>query len=419
MSRKFAAVSLGLVVILLGVIAGPVGCGGEKKAETGQFAFGWLQDLTGRAAFAVKQVYDGVYDYVRMTAEEDPIPGVTIKIVTYDTKSDYSRVPIGYVWLRGQNATLLSVAAHDSLMLQDRMEQDEWPSLYMSSMPQLQTWEWYWTLYGTSASMLESLLEWLREEGWDYSQGKPKIGALTYAGIVYYEQFCEVTEEVMAQYPDKYDWQGAQKAPVGTTAWAYEANALKGCDIILTFLSGTPLASFIKEVRARGFTGQFMGPLDSLLAYWGLMKETVPLDQLDGCVSPLSMPHLDETDNVFIQEVVGYMERYRGKDALDFYRTGTGYQCGWALGALLVDVVRRAAEQVGAENVGDIQGRALRDVIKETNLTIDGWGETLKARGDLTTLSRVAKMYEYRADVDKWVSTSDWFVPKSLQVGGE
>jgi len=363
MSRKFAAVSLGLVVILLGVIAGPVGCGGEKKAETGQFAFGWLQDLTGRAAFAVKQVYDGVYDYVRMTAEEDPIPGVTIKIVTYDTKSDYSRVPIGYVWLRGQNATLLSVAAHDSLMLQDRMEQDEWPSLYMSSMPQLQTWEWYWTLYGTSASMLESLLEWLREEGW--------------------------------------------------------ANALKGCDIILTFLSGTPLASFIKEVRARGFTGQFMGPLDSLLAYWGLMKETVPLDQLDGCVSPLSMPHLDETDNVFIQEVVGYMERYRGKDALDFYRTGTGYQCGWALGALLVDVVRRAAEQVGAENVGDIQGRALRDVIKETNLTIDGWGETLKARGDLTTLSRVAKMYEYRADVDKWVSTSDWFVPKSLQVGGE
>ena len=86
---------------------------------------------------------------------------------------------------------------------------------------------------------------------------------------------------------------------------------------------------------------------------------------------------------------------------------------------ILVDIVRRAAAEVGAANVGNISGSALRDLIRETNLTVDGWGEAFKYRGNLGTLSRTVMMYRFNAAQDKWVSTSGWFVPASLAVAGE
>ncbi|OGO03214.1 MAG: hypothetical protein A2Y91_02300 [Chloroflexi bacterium RBG_13_54_8] len=419
MNKKAIMVTtLVLLAALLAALPGLVGCG-KEEVVTGTFSIGWLQDLTGRAGFGVKQVYDGLDDYIRKTTEEDPIPGVRIKLLAYDTKSDYGRVVPGYVWLRGQKATLLSVAAHDATLVADRFAADQWPVFYMSNMPQMLTNEWYYTVYGTSASMVETLLQSVRET-WDYgTKGKPKVGVLTYAGVVYYEDFLNTTEAVISQYPDKYDWVGAQKAPTTTTAWATEVFKLKDCDIIFCFLSGTPLASFVKEARDRGFKGEFMGPLDSFPAYWGLVRAAVPVAQLDGIISALGMPAIDEPNNPLINEVKAYMQQYRTADQIKNYSGGTGYSTGWAMGKILVDIVKRAAAEVGAENVGNIAGSTLRDLIRETNLTVDGWGETFKYRGNLGALSRTAMMYRFSAAEDKWVSISGWFVPASLAVAGE
>lgn len=422
MTRKvITAITLVVLALLLAALPGLVGCGGKKEVVTGTFTLGWLQDLTGRAGFAVKQVWDGVQDYVAKAEAENPIPGVKIKLISYDTKSDYGRVVPGYVWLRGQGATAISVATTDSALLWGRMADDQCVNLYMSNQPQTLSNEWTYTEYGTSASMVESLLQWLREGGgWDYAaKGKPKIGVLTYAGVTYYQDFVDTLEGVVNQYPDKYNYLGAQKAPTTTTTWAAEVLRLKDADIIFCFLSGTPLASFVKEARDRGYTGQFMGPLDAFAAYWGLIKAAVPVAQLDGITSALGMPAMDDPNTPIINEVKAYMQAHRSEADIKSYMGSTGYQTGYCLGMILVDVVTRAAAKVGAANVGDISGTDLRDVIRETNLTIDGYGEAFKYRGNMGALSRMAMMYKFSAAQDKWISISGWFLPASMKLPGE
>ena len=94
MSKRLAKLlALVLSVALLLSVPGLVGCGGEGEVSaTNKIKIGWLWDFTGRASLGVTQMYQGLVDYLRMTAEENPVPGAEIEMLTFDTKSDAARV---------------------------------------------------------------------------------------------------------------------------------------------------------------------------------------------------------------------------------------------------------------------------------------------------------------------------------------
>jgi hypothetical protein len=415
--RIIKAVALVFLGVLLATLPGLASCA-EEEEKVGVFTVGWLQDLTGRASFGVVQVYDGLNDYLRKMEEEEPIPGVKISVITYDTRGDYARVPAGYVWMKTQGATLLSVACHEALVVEDRFVTDECPVFYMTSDLQLDKSEWYFSAFAHPPAEVEVLMEWLKTS-WDYDLGEPKIGVLSYAGIVFYEDQADKVKEITELYPDSYEWVGAQKAPVGTMTFAAEVSRLMECNFIYTAISGPPLAAFIQEARARGWEGTFIGAGETMPSFWGLVKGAVPLAQLDGCVAACYFPHPDDPGVPAILEAKEYMEGHHTSKEVETYLTATGYCTGWAMGILLVDIVKRAADSVGAENVGEIGGRVLRDVIRETNLTIEGLGETFKSRGDWSILNRSIHLLRFSAAQDRWIPLTDWLVPPSLAVAGE
>ena len=127
MDRRFVkVVGVILAAVLLLTMSGLASCGGTDESEGHEIRIGILTDFTGPAAFAARQATNAIIDYFRLLEETDPIPGVKVKIITYDTRSDFSRVVPGYLWLKGQGAVLVyPISGDDLTMLEPRLARDE------------------------------------------------------------------------------------------------------------------------------------------------------------------------------------------------------------------------------------------------------------------------------------------------------
>ena len=400
--------ALVLLAVLFATPLSLVSCGEEETGET-KITFGFLYDLTGRASFGVKQMYNGLQDYLRMTEEKDPIPGAKIEIITYDTQSDSGRVPVGYMWLKGKGAVMMSASPPDTILLRHRLEADNIPFLGGANMFPLLDCDLYACLYGPAESQVEILLRWIMDT-WDYGLRKPKVGAVSLAGVLFYEGQVDMVESMCKDFPDKFDWMGAQMAPATTTSWAVEVGRLLDCDFIVVCLSGPPLASFTKEARNRGYNNRLIGGSDSFISFWDLVKGSVAPEGLDGIVTSLLIPWWDE-DVAFIRELKEYTQKYHTPAEVEAAYLSTGHISGWGYGMLLVDTVRRAVEEVGAANV---DGPTLCKALHETDLAVEGFGNRLRLTEEVNHFSQVARVLEYRATEDKWVPISDWYQPVRL-----
>lgn len=407
MRRRLTKVAvLVLLGVLLATLPGLVGCAEEKAAEK-EIVYGYLWDFTGRAALAVTDMYNSMMDYLRMVEEENPIPGVKIKVITYDTKSEGARIPPGYVWLKGKEMTILSAAPHDCELLRSRFEEDKIPVFESSNLLSTLDSEWLVSLYGAPESQIEILMHWIMDT-WEGTE-KPKISFIGLGGIPFYEAQRDMTEAICEQYPGKFEWLGDEMPPAGTMTWAPEVGRLMGSDFIMMGMSGPPLASFIKEARARGYENKFTGPLESFFAFWELVKGAVPLEDLDGTISGTFFPWWND-DIPFILERKEYIDKYRPGEA-ERLMLATGGFSGWAIGMILVDAVRRAVEEVGAENVDRL---VMRDALRETDMVVEGWGNPWKLIENINCLDRSVKLVEYRAAEDDWFAITEWEIPPSL-----
>ena len=77
---------------------------------------------------------------------------------------------------------------------------------------------------------------------------------------------------------------------------------------------------------------------------------------------------------------------------------------------ILVDIIRRAAAEVGPENVDSI---ALNNAMENIDLTLEGWGEPLKYHDGLNILHRPLRVIEFRVTGDSgdWYANSPWIWP--------
>jgi len=410
--RLTKVVALLLLGVLLTSLPGLAACGEDEDKGKNQVIVGWLWDLTGRASSAVIQMYEGFRDYITVAEREDPIEGVEIKFITYDTRSDSSRITPGYVWLKGKGITLVSAAPHDGEALMSRFEEDEMPYFGVSSVLGGLKSEWFFHVYGPPESQIEVEMQWIMDT-WDYdSLGEPMIGFAGLAGIPYYEGQRDTVEKWVSDYPEKFDWLGAQMAPTTTTMWASEVSKLKDSDFIFAGMSGPPLASFVRDARARGYENSLIGPMESFWAFWELIKGASPQEDLYGCISAYYEPWWDE-DVPYITKLSQHMEEFLSPAEIESSMMATGRISGWAGGMILYDAVKRAVNKVGAENV---DGPAMRDALAETDMEMisQGWGNDWKLT-NVNCFARTVRLFEYNPATDKWLPiTDEWYTPPSL-----
>ncbi|MCX5998763.1 MAG: ABC transporter substrate-binding protein [Chloroflexi bacterium] len=309
-ARFVKAAVLVVVVCLIAGVPALIGCGQEKT--TSEIVIGYMGDLTGPAAFGIKQVYDTVSAYLEMVQDQGVLPGVKTRLVSYDTRGDASRVAFGYLWLRDQGARLMIIPSPAEAEAVGTKPQSDGIALVgaPTSMGMLDC-PWYHGFYGPPYGNVQVLMLWASGK-WQSQgqQGKPKVGLVSYSGIDFYEEMLDGALATVALYPDKFDWVSGEMSPKGTMTWSIEIGRLMKCDYIVMGLTGAPLAAFIKEARTRGYSGKFIGPVESFGGYWSLLKSAVPKDQLDGIVMGLYCPWWND-DVPFINEcrerVVTYM----------------------------------------------------------------------------------------------------------------
>jgi len=351
-------------------------------------------------------------DYLRLVAEADPIPGVEIKVITYDTQSNPGRIPVGYQWLKGQGAAAMSCSPIDFELVMDNAAADHIPFIGLSNVLSTLQNDWQFSTMGPVDSEIEVLLQWVMD-GWQGYPTKPKIGFVGLAGVPFFQGQLNMAQTVCGQHPDKLEWLGAQMAPTTTTSWAIEVSRLMSSDFIIVALSGPPLASFTREAINRGYKNRFIGPYETYRGFWPLLAASVPLADLDGTVTAAYAPWYDE--NVpYISEIKEYMQEHLSPGQIEATYLDFGRIHGWAHGMVLVDTVRRAVQKVGAANV---DGSALRDALAETNIDMAavGWGNPWKITGKAHCFAQTIKVYEYKASSNSMTAVSSWIRPASLE----
>ena len=397
-----------LLVLMLGTVPGLVACGdGDGPVATNKIVMGWDWDFTGRASTAVKQMYEGFTDYLRMTKEEAPVPGVVVEPLVYDGKSDPARVLQGYHWLKDRGTEIFTCAPHDYAMLRDRIEADNMLCFLTSTQlvnldsPNLVS------QFGTPESELEIVMQWIMDT---WTETRPaKIGFVGLAGIAFYEAQLEQVLDMVEANPDKLEISSVQMVPTTTKTWAAEIQKLMPSDYINVAMSGSFLATFTIEARQRGYEKELVGPLESWWGFWDLVKGVVPEADLDGVVTATYFQWWNEP-GTFVDEANTYLDLYRPDEAAH-YRLVSGWLSGWGYGYIMIDALRRAADKVGGENVTDAD---LFQALQETDLTVDGWTTPWKTTPTVNALMRGVKMMQYQAAVADWVQIEPYVIPPSL-----
>ena len=413
MSRRLTkVVALVLAGVLLVSLAGLVGCGedeeGEKKTE---IAIGFQSDLTGPAAYAVRHLYDGFLDYFRMVEEEEPIPGVEIEVITYDTRSMASRVAPGYAWMKAKGVDVLClVAGVDREQLADKIEQDQIPVIGTQAAKPLLGHQWMFSLMTYPETQAEAILLWIIDD-WE-GEGLPKVGHLGCAAFTITEHYQAGFDEFLAANPDKIDWAGVEKGPYMATVWAPEVDRLKDCDYIVLSTVGPSAASFVAEARARGYEGKLISGMEAFPGFWDLVKARVAPDELYDCYYAHFQPWWTET-GTYNDVVKEHLLKYHSQSEAETYMRGTGYNAGWACAIYTADAIRRAVAAVGAENVDNF---ALRDALAQTDMTVVGMGNPWKFHEDYNCLCRTQKMFKWNIAEEDWDAVSDWILPPSADV---
>lgn len=411
MSRRVTkVVALVLAGVLLVGSAGLAGCGEDE--ETGpEIVIGVLTDFTGPACFAVKPCIDGFIDAFELAEERGEFGEATIKFITYDQRTDYSRTKPGYIWLMGQGVVMMSIISPtDRSILAADFGSDQMPVIGSSVDEGSPDHPWTFNGYGSNGHEAEAVMQWIMDT-WDYEGNgrNPKIGHLGWVleSTVFHQ---DGIDRMLEWYPGKFDFVGVERAPMGTATWAVEVDRLKDCDYIFFSTVGTMTSTFIREARQRGYEGAFISGTSAFPGFWDLVTAVVPAGELYDCYCAMWMPWWD-ADIPFINGARESIEIYHAGEAARLRSSGP--ISGWQMGLFGVDALKRAIEAVGAENV---DGAAIRDALLATNMTVEGFGEAWQFREGYNGILREMKMFKWNQVGEDWEDMGHpWITPRSLQ----
>lgn len=403
-------VALGLLLLAL---PGFVACATEEEGSQNVIKIGVLADFTGTAASAMQPTMKAMEDYLtKVVPEKNPLPGVKVKFVRFDTKLDYSRTTDGYLWLLGQDVDMMVIPnAVDRQILGNRFADDQMPSVNSQGLESLLTNEWMVNNQSTVQSQGEVAMQWIMDT-WDYeTKGvPPKVGHLgfTLESSTYYQQGID---RVRAENPDKFSWVGTEKGLIGNTDWTSAINRLDkdgATDYIIVSVAGPMVSSFVSQARARGYDGAFVSGTEAFPGFWDLVIDQTEPSDLYGCYYVAWWPWWNE-DVPLINDVKDYVQTYFPGEA-DAMMKGSPAISGWALGIVIEDGIRRAIDEVGAENVDSV---ALQKALAAIDMDVEGYGNPWTVTPNDNCIAWAQRAFEWKIDQDNWEPISDWYFPIS------
>ena len=406
MSRKVKVVIACFAVLALLATLG-LGCAEEKEGEEGKvvITIGNITDITGPAGPSTKPVTWGWEDTVNYINEEDPIPGVEIRIITYDCRYDPSRDIPGYEWCKDRGAKVIytpmptTTAAVKVLAGRDKL-----PIITATaSEAVVEPPGWVFAFVPTSISRIKSLLEWISAEDWDYSQGKPTIGSAGWYEP-YHLDIARGVEEYCEAHSDKFEYVGSFLTPMGTVTWGGEVERLKDCDYIAIPETSLAPATFITELRSKGYTAPKLIGTDTLSGFKGLLVDKCGWESLDGMLN--DYVQLWWSDPVPTMDLIkDILDRYHSTaEAQELIDSGNSYSFAVSSALFYLGILREAIENVGAEN---FNGQAYYETAISYETTLEGFA-TAGYTESIRWAIKHHRVYEWSSEARDLVRLSEW-----------
>lgn len=410
-------ISLGMV-FLLGLSA-LIACGGgnddkEQQNPTSSesldpvtsepliITIGNHTDMTGIAANAMADITMALEDMAAYYNDSNLIPGVKLKVITWDNQYNPERDKAGYEWLKERGADVLwGNVASTAVTLKSILEQDG--VVFFTAAPATDAFippGWVFAC-GNTLVQWESaaLLKWVAENDPDFPKDRvAKVGGAFWNESYGADCLAGAKEYAMA-HPEQYEWEGGYLSDF-SFLWTTEVEALMDCDYVLT---AVPMNQFVKQYRDAGGTAKFLGT-DAHIAFLGQVRDDGLFDEIDGMyiVKP-SRWWNDEGEIIALSKEI--LQTYRPNEAERLIQSGSGYLATQQIYQML-EIIKEAVATVGVEN---FNSRAIYDVARSFSINVDGcphsYDDTKHTSNDGLAI------YEIRANEDDLFRVSSDWIP--------
>lgn len=398
-------VVVSLLLILCLVVPTVLSCGEEEPSEGTTLIIGDLTDLSGSGRQALQPMTWALEDYCDYVNEQGYIPGVTLKVVSYDTQYKTDRFSPGYDYVMEQGATVVWTAApYIAETLKARAAIDKTPIVCATSSETLADPPgWVFCLNANDYVGITATLKWISESHWDYSQGVPKIGMVGYNMAPNPDQ-----ERGLKDYcqnnPGDFELIATTLAPYGTMTWSAEVDALKGCNYIVVGTVGSVMATtFIDQYRTAGGKAKFLGY--SLAAYVGAVVGKVGWDKVDGTLTWGTWGWWSY-DSSQVTLAVDLLFKNHPKDAYSVMGQGIGGIGGAIQTHYFVQLLKAAIEDIGEE---EVNGQAIYDSLQTVTVSLPGYPEVSFKDGERQG-GRYFHVWEWVAAKQDLVMATDGWV---------
>jgi len=336
----------------------------EKKDVT--ITIGELIDMTGVASTAMHVIHLALEDVVEYYNDGNLIPGVKLKIETYDEQYDPAKDIPGYEWLKGQGADFIWTPVPPAVdTLQPTLNRDKFLMFAATAnLPQEELAGGYvFSLGITPEYEALTLVKWIAENDWDWeTKGPAKIGGAAWSDG-YSDVWLGAAEAYANAHPDQFEWAGGHLAPLGTFIWDTEIAALT--DVDYAYMP-VPPPVFVREYRKTGGTAKLIGT-DVHAAFLGMMHRGDLWDEFDETLFVRSSRWYNEQGPI-VDLYNASLDAKGPEKAQSIRQEGCGY-IAYKQIYLMLDIVRQAVETVGPENFST---QALYDAATSWSFSVDG-----------------------------------------------
>ena len=318
----------------------------QEPKEDVTLTIGMSTDKSGGGAAVLAIVDDGVEDAVEYYNENNLIPGMKVKVISYDNEYDAAKEVPAYNYLKTKGADIIvgnmpnSVAVLKPFLNEDEQiffgqsytEEGYYPPGYM------------FNLNAKTDLVVQTMLEWIATNDPDFPQDRPA----RFGGVNWDEPLSRSIFEACKRYceanPDRFKWEGHYLTGRVFT-WDIQSEGLKDCDYLMPPMAG--LTTFAKNYRDNGYTARFFGT-DGHAAFMGLIEDANLWDELNGMYFALPVGYwTDDTELVNLAK----QNIEARPDTQKYYDAGTSYLGPFISYMGVLEIIAETAKEVGPENV--------------------------------------------------------------------
>jgi len=375
-------------------------CGPTEPSTSGSgntvVEIGNLTPLTGAAGTAEQPCFQGIFDYCQWFNEKNGIPEVTIDALWYDHGRETPKFISGYQRFRQRNVPLYFSNDTPSLeALKAQFDKNQTPFLTGTAMGNMvYPPGWIYTPWVTFDEAAVAVMDYFMQNWKEDRPPKMVFMALD-------STFGREPAERGAKYAESvgYEVLPLEVVPyivLDATTQLIRINE-EGADLAYIQAIVSAAGPIMKDVERLDLLDeiQFSG---TEYATGGAMIEQVGAAGMEGFLFPKLTPWFNDTEVPGIRDVIDMSEKYHGK-----LIERQEYLAGYVYGVVMCEVIKRAGEEVGFENIdGAACGRAYQSL---KDFDVDGL-VTITYGPDRRRGSRNAACYEYQNG--EIVRLTDW-----------